>query len=184
MVGHYSVTSDEIALVDRNCHKSVLHGLVISGARPVYLVPTRNGYGLAGPLPPAETDAAAVAARIAANPLTAGAVSSEAQYAVLTNSTYDGLCYDTVATARAFAPSTPRLHFDEAWFAYARFHPLYAGRYGMAVGPDTFEGPERPTVFATQSTHKLLAALSQCAMVHVKSAPRAPSNTSGSTRRS
>ncbi|MCX4632506.1 Orn/Lys/Arg decarboxylase N-terminal domain-containing protein [Streptomyces sp. NBC_01443] len=174
MVGHYSVTSDEIALVDRNCHKSVLHGLVISGARPVYLVPTRNGYGLAGPLPPAETDAAAVAARIAGNPLAAGAVSPEAQYAVLTNSTYDGLCYDTVAAARAFAPSTPRLHFDEAWFAYARFHPLYAGRYGMAVGPDTFEGPERPTVFSTQSTHKLLAALSQCAMVHVKSAPRAP----------
>ncbi|WP_331729738.1 Orn/Lys/Arg decarboxylase N-terminal domain-containing protein [Streptomyces sp. NBC_00073] len=186
MVGHYSVTDDEIALVDRNCHKSVLHGLVISGARPVYLVPTRNGYGLAGPLPPAETEPAAVAARIAANPLTAAALSPAAQYAVVTNSTYDGLCYDTVAAARALAPSTPRLHFDEAWFAYARFHPLYAGRYGMAVGPDTFPDPEgdpdpdaaagpgRPTVFATQSTHKLLAALSQCAMVHVRSAPRAP----------
>ncbi|MGO4430757.1 arginine decarboxylase, partial [Streptomyces sp. MCAF7] len=52
LVGHFSVTRDEIALVDRNCHKSVLHGLVVSGARPVYLVPTRNGYGLAGPLPP------------------------------------------------------------------------------------------------------------------------------------
>ncbi|WP_405497402.1 hypothetical protein [Streptomyces sp. NBC_00096] len=93
---------------------------------------------------------------------------------MITNSTYDGLCYDTVQTARALAPSTPRLHFDEAWFAHARFHPLYAGRYGMAVGPDTFEGDGRPTVFATQSTHKLLAALSQSAMVHVKSAPRAP----------
>ncbi|MEU1088057.1 Orn/Lys/Arg decarboxylase N-terminal domain-containing protein [Streptomyces sp. NPDC005892] len=174
MVGHYSVTRDEIALVDRNCHKSVLHGLVISGARPVYLVPTRNGYGLAGPLPPAEIGSTAVAARIAGNPLSEGAVSREAQYAVLTNSTYDGLCYDAVQVARAMAPSTPRLHFDEAWFAYARFHPLYAGRYGMAVGPDTFEGPLRPTVFATQSTHKLLAALSQTAMVHVKSAPRAP----------
>ncbi|MGW2376328.1 Orn/Lys/Arg family decarboxylase [Kitasatospora sp. NPDC001683] len=174
MVGHYSVTADEIALVDRNCHKSVLHGLVISGARPVYLVPTRNGYGLAGPLPPAEIAADAVAARIAANPLTAGAVSDRAQYAVVTNSTYDGLCYDTLAAAHALAPSTPRLHFDEAWFAYARFHPLYARRYGMAVGPDTFEGPQRPTVFATQSTHKLLAALSQGAMVHVRTSPRAP----------
>ncbi|MFD3728871.1 Orn/Lys/Arg decarboxylase N-terminal domain-containing protein [Streptomyces sp. NPDC058671] len=174
MVGHYSVTRDEIALVDRNCHKSVLHGLVISGARPVYLVPTRNGYGLAGPLPPAHTEPAAVRARVAANPLTAGAVSSEAQYAVITNSTYDGLCYDTVRTARQFAPSTPRLHFDEAWFAYARFHPLYEGRYGMAVGPDALDDEVRPTVFSTQSTHKLLAALSQTAMVHVKSAPRAP----------
>ncbi|MGW3647562.1 Orn/Lys/Arg family decarboxylase [Streptomyces sp. NPDC000878] len=174
LVGHFSVTRDEIALVDRNCHKSVLHGLVVSGARPVYLVPTRNGYGLAGPLPPAEIAADAVAARIAAHPLTEGAVSPHPQYAVFTNSTYDGLSYDAVSTARAFAASTPRLHFDEAWFAYARFHPLYAGRYGMSVDEEAFPGPDRPTVFATQSTHKLLAALSQSAMVHVRPAPRAP----------
>ncbi|MGW2640960.1 Orn/Lys/Arg family decarboxylase [Streptomyces sp. NPDC001348] len=174
LVGHFSVTRDEIALVDRNCHKSVLHGLVVSGARPVYLIPTRNGYGLAGPLPPAELDAGAVADRIATHPLAAGAVAPHAQYAVFTNSTYDGLCYDAAATARAFAPSTPRLHFDEAWFAYARFHPLYAGRYGMSVDEESFPGPDRPTVFATQSAHKLLAALSQSAMVHVRPSPRAP----------
>ncbi|MFF9896737.1 Orn/Lys/Arg decarboxylase N-terminal domain-containing protein [Streptomyces longispororuber] len=174
VVGHFSVTRDEIALVDRNCHKSVLHSLVISGARPVYLIPTRNGYGLAGPLPPAELAADSIAARVAAHPLSAQALSPRPQYAVFTNSTYDGLCYDASAAARAFAASTPRLHFDEAWFAYARFHPLYAGRYGMSVDEDTFPGPDRPTVFATQSTHKLLAALSQSAMVHVRSAPRAP----------
>ncbi|MFF7244542.1 Orn/Lys/Arg decarboxylase N-terminal domain-containing protein [Embleya sp. NPDC008237] len=174
MVGHFCVTHDEIALVDRNCHKSVLHGLVLSGARPVYLVPTRNGYGLAGPLPPAELAADAVAARIRANPLTPDAVSDRAQYAVVTNSTYDGLCYDAVGVAHALGPSSPRVHFDEAWFAYARFHPLYVRRYGMAVDATTFPGPDRPTVFATQSTHKLLAALSQGAMVHVKASPRAP----------
>ncbi|MDX2592108.1 Orn/Lys/Arg decarboxylase N-terminal domain-containing protein [Streptomyces sp. WI03-4A] len=174
LVGHYSVTRDELALVDRNCHKSVLHGLVVSGARPVYLVPTRNGYGLAGPLPPAELAPEAVAARIAAHPLAEGALSPDPRYAVFTNSTYDGLCYDAVPTARALAASSPRVHFDEAWFAYARFHPLYAGRYGMAVHESSFPGPDRPTVFATQSTHKLLAALSQSAMVHVRPAPRAP----------
>ncbi|RNG34672.1 Orn/Lys/Arg decarboxylase N-terminal domain-containing protein [Streptomyces botrytidirepellens] len=174
LVGHFSVTRDEIALVDRNCHKSVLHGLVISGSRPVYLIPTRNGYGLAGPLPPGEIHPDTVTARIGGNPLARDALSPDAQYAVFTNSTYDGLCYDAVQVARAFAVSTPRVHFDEAWFAYARFHPLYAGRYGMSVGPDTFPGPDRPTVFATQSTHKLLAALSQSAMVHIKPAPRAP----------
>ncbi|GGP33612.1 Orn/Lys/Arg decarboxylase N-terminal domain-containing protein [Streptomyces melanogenes] len=174
LVGHFSVTRDEIALVDRNCHKSVLHGLVVSGARPVYLIPTRNGYGLAGPLPLAEIEADAVASRIATNPLAREAISLDCQYAVFTNSTYDGLCYDAVSTARSFAASTPRVHFDEAWFAYARFHPLYRGRYGMSVDENTLPGPERPTVFATQSTHKLLAALSQAAMVHVRPAPRAP----------
>ncbi|MEU1905313.1 Orn/Lys/Arg family decarboxylase [Streptomyces hygroscopicus] len=174
LIGHFSVTRDELALVDRNCHKSVLQGLVVSGARPVYLVPTRNGYGLAGPLPPAELAPEAIAARLAVHPLAEAAVSPLPQYAVFTNSTYDGLSYDAVATARALAGSTPRVHFDEAWFAYARFHPLYTGRYGMAVDERTFPGPERPTVFATQSTHKLLAALSQSAMVHVRPAPRAP----------
>ncbi|MFJ4520133.1 Orn/Lys/Arg decarboxylase N-terminal domain-containing protein [Streptomyces sp. NPDC088810] len=174
LVGHFSVTRDELALVDRNCHKSVLHGLVVSGARPVYLVPTRNGYGLAGPLPPAELAADSIAARIAAHPLAEGAVSRDPQYAVFTNSTYDGLCYAAVPAAKALAASTPRVHFDEAWFAYARFHPLYRGRYGMSVDADSFPGPDRPTVFATQSTHKLLAALSQSAMVHVRPAPRAP----------
>ncbi|MFF5531239.1 Orn/Lys/Arg decarboxylase N-terminal domain-containing protein [Streptomyces cinerochromogenes] len=174
LVGHFSVTRDELALVDRNCHKSVLHGLVVSGARPVYLVPTRNGYGLAGPLPPAELAADSIAARIAAHPLAEGAVSRDPQYAVFTNSTYDGLSYAAVPAAKALAVSTPRVHFDEAWFAYARFHPLYRGRYGMSVDADAFPGPDRPTVFATQSTHKLLAALSQSAMVHVRPAPRAP----------
>ncbi|CAM5462595.1 arginine decarboxylase [Streptomyces canarius] len=152
LVGHFSVTRDELALVDRNCHKSVLHGLVVSGARPVYLVPTRNGYGLAGPLPPAELAADSIAARIAGHPLAEGAVSREPQYAVFTNSTYDGLSYAAVPTARALAASTPRVHFDEAWFAYARFHPLYRGRYGMSVDADAFPGPDRPTVFVTQST--------------------------------
>ncbi|WP_030341058.1 Orn/Lys/Arg decarboxylase N-terminal domain-containing protein [Streptomyces sp. NRRL S-1022] len=174
LVGHFSVTRDELALVDRNCHKSVLHGLVVSGARPVYLVPTRNGYGLAGPLPPAELAADSIAGRIGAHPLAEGAVSRDPQYAVFTNSTYDGLCYAAVPVAKALAASTPRVHFDEAWFAYARFHPLYRGRYGMSVDAGAFPGPDRPTVFSTQSTHKLLAALSQSAMVHVRPAPRAP----------
>ncbi len=56
------------------------------------------------------------------------------------------------------------IHFDEAWFAYAAFHPLYRGYYAMT--PESRERPH-PPVFATQSTHKLLAALSQASMIHV-----------------
>ncbi|MFI6978890.1 Orn/Lys/Arg decarboxylase N-terminal domain-containing protein [Embleya sp. NPDC050154] len=174
LVGHASIGLDEIALIDRNCHKSVLHGLVMSGARPVYLVPTRNGYGLAGPVPPSALTPQALRARIADHPLTTDAVSPVPVYSVLTNSTYDGLCYDAVRAAGTLGQSVARVHFDEAWFAYARFHPLYAHRFGMSVGPETLPGPERPTVFSTQSTHKLLAALSLSAMVHVRDTPRAP----------
>jgi arginine decarboxylase len=65
----------------------------------------------------------------------------------------------------------PRIHFDEAWYAYAKFHHIYRGRFAMDV-PD--EMPDRPQLFAVQSTHKMLAAFSMASMVHVKLSPRAP----------
>ena len=174
VVGHHAIARDELALVDRNCHKSIQHALTISGARPVYLVPERNGLGLAGPIPAGALSAPAVRDRLAGHPFTAGAVSPGPSYAVVTNSTYDGLCYDAVRVAELLGASVPRVHFDEAWFAYARFNPLYERRYGMSVDEVTLPGPRRPTVFATQSTHKLLAALSQSSMLHVRPSPQAP----------
>jgi arginine decarboxylase len=157
IVGHHSAVAGETMLVDRNCHKSMMHALTICGATPYYLVPQRNGLGLAGPIAPATLRSA-----------------PRAVSAVVTNSTYDGLCYDAVQVARLLAGSVPRIHFDEAWFAHAAFHPLYANRFGMAVLPGTMPDDLRPTIFATQSTHKLLAALSQAAMIHLRSAPRDP----------
>ncbi|MEV5750253.1 Orn/Lys/Arg decarboxylase N-terminal domain-containing protein [Actinoallomurus sp. NPDC052308] len=174
IVGHHAVARGELALIDRNCHKSIQHALAINGARPVYLVPERNGLGLAGPIPAGALAGAAVRDRLGGHPFTAGAAAPEATYAVVTNSTYDGLCYDAVRVAELLGASVPRVHFDEAWFAYARFNPLYARRYGMAVDERSLPGADRPTVFATQSTHKLLAALSQSSMLHVRPSPRAP----------
>ncbi len=174
MIVHSAVANDEITLLDRNCHKAINHGVTLAGARPVYLVPTRNGYGITGPIPPERLTPEAVRAQIERTPIAAHAVSQDAAYAVITNSTYDGLCYDTVRVTELLGGSTKALHFDEAWFAYGRFNPLYARRYGMAVDGDALPDSERPTVFATHSSHKLLAALSQSAMVHVKSGGRAP----------
>jgi arginine decarboxylase len=171
---HASIAADELVLVDRNCHKAIYHGLTLTGGRPAYLVPTRNGYGLMGPIPPAAMTRDAVAGLLRGSPLAADAASQEAVYAVITNSTYDGLCYDAVRLAELLGANVPRVHLDEAWFAYARFHPLYARRYGMSVTADAVPDDVRPTVLTTQSTHKLLAAISQSAMLHVKNSPRSP----------
>ncbi|MFD1151572.1 Orn/Lys/Arg family decarboxylase [Saccharothrix hoggarensis] len=171
MIVHSAVAKDELVLLDRNCHKAINHGVVLTDARPVYLVPSRNGYGITGPIPPERLTPEAVRAQVARTPIAADAVSPDPVYAVVTNSTYDGLCYDAVRVTELLGASTDVLHFDEAWFAYGRFHPLYARRYGMAVDGD--DG-RRPTVFATHSSHKLLAALSQSAMIHVKSGGKAP----------
>ena len=48
-----AVGRGQIALCDRNCHKSIEHSLVMSGGIPSYLVPLRNRYGIIGPIPPA-----------------------------------------------------------------------------------------------------------------------------------
>ena len=52
IVLHGCVTQGDAVLIDRNCHKSVQHGLSMTGSIPVYLRPLRNGYGIIGPSPP------------------------------------------------------------------------------------------------------------------------------------
>ena len=63
-----SLTQNDIALCDRNCHKSIEHGLVMTGAIPVYLVPHRNRYGIIGPIYPEDLQPEAVRKRAGANP--------------------------------------------------------------------------------------------------------------------
>ena len=58
------------------------------------------------------------------------------------------------------------LHFDEAWFAYANFHEFYDGYHAISSAQPA-RSPHAIT-FATHSTHKLLAALSQASMIHVQ----------------
>ncbi len=160
-----AVGRGQVALCDRNCHKSIEHSLVMSGGVPTYLVPLRNRYGIIGPIPPAQLRAAALKAAIRDNPLLPRGADPRAVYAVITNSTYDGLCYNARRVQQLLDPSVDRIHFDEAWYAYARFNPIYRDRHAMFGDPKDHTGP---TVFATHSTHKLLAALSQASLLHIR----------------
>lgn len=164
------VTRDDIVMVDRNCHKSAEHALTMTNSVAVYLIPTRNRYGIIGPIPPEEMAAKVIKSKIAACPLTRDLPDKKPVHAVITNSTYDGLCYHAADVEAHLGKSVDSIHFDEAWYAYARFNPLYRDRFAMRDGSKDKTGP---TVFATQSTHKLLAALSQASMVHIRQG-RAP----------
>lgn len=161
------VGDKQIALCDRNCHKSIEQGLVLSGALPVFFIPTRNRYGIIGPIPKSQFQPAVIAKNIAQNPLLALVPDSKPVYAVVTNCTYDGMCYNAKQAQDLLAKSVDQIHFDEAWYAYARFNPLYQDRFAMRGSPVDHD-PAGPTVFATQSTHKLLAALSQASYIHVR----------------
>src|SRR3954451_839369 len=160
-----AVGRDQIALCDRNCHKSIEHSLVMSGAIPQYLVPLRNRYGIIGPIPGDRIKPAALKAATKANPLATKGIDPKPVHAIITNSTYDGLCYNARRVQALLDPSVDRIHFDEAWYAYARFNPLYRDRHAMFGDPKDHTGP---TIFATHSTHKLLAALSQASLLHIR----------------
>jgi arginine decarboxylase len=156
---------DDVVILDRNCHKSIEQGLILTGARPVYLLPTRNRYGIIGPIPPSEMEAKTIAAKARSGPLTERVAGNRPVYAVVTSSTYDGLCYNATRVQALLEQSSDRIHFDEAWYGYARFNPMYAEHYAMRGDPKAHQGP---TLFATHSTHKLLAALSQASYIHVR----------------
>jgi arginine decarboxylase len=161
------IGDNQFALCDRNCHKSIEQGLIITGGIPVFLLPTRNRYGIIGPIPPTEFAPEAIAQKIAGHALGKLAVSSKPVYAVVTNCTYDGMCYHAADVQDLLAKSVDTIHFDEAWYAYARFNPMYRDRHAMRGDPSNHPA-DGPTVFATHSTHKLLAALSQASYIHIR----------------
>ncbi len=156
---------DDLVVLDRNCHKSIEQGLMLTGARPVYMVPTRNRYGIIGPISPSEMDQQTIRAKAQESLLTKAIADQKPVYAVVTNCTYDGLCYNAVRAEALLEKSCDRIHFDEAWYGYARFNPMYNDHFAMRGDPAAHHGP---TVFATHSTHKMLAALSQASYIHVR----------------
>jgi arginine decarboxylase len=138
----------------------------MTGATPIYFVPSRNDYGIIGPIGLDQFSAEAIKKKVAASPIARGS-KGRVRIAVVTNSTYDGLCYNAELIKKTVGSAVDALHFDEAWYAYAAFHEFYAGRHGMGVKRG-FPRSKHPLVFATQSTHKLLAAFSQASMIHIQ----------------
>jgi len=134
----------EKLLLDRNCHKSVHHGVVLSGAHPVYLDSALNRrYGLYGPVPKKT-----IFEGIEKHP--------DAEALILTSCTYDGLRYDLAPIIEAAHEKGIKVIIDEAWYGFARFHPEFRPT-ALEAGAD----------YATQSTHKVMSAFSQASMIHV-----------------
>jgi arginine decarboxylase len=134
----------EKLLLDRNCHKSVHHGVVLSGAHPIYLNSSVNRkYGIYGPVPQKT-----ILQAIDEHP--------DAEALILTSCTYDGFRYDLKPVIARCHEAGIRVIIDEAWFGFARFHPAFRPT-ALEAGAD----------YATQSTHKVMSAFSQASMIHV-----------------
>ncbi|MBB2916049.1 MULTISPECIES: arginine/lysine/ornithine decarboxylase [Cupriavidus] len=165
MVWHANVAPGDIVVVDRNCHKSILHAIMMTGAIPVFLMPTRNHYGIIGPIPKSEFDPQTIRKKIANHPFASKAKNQKPRILTITQGTYDGVLYNAEQIKEMLAAEIDTLHFDEAWLPHAAFHDFYRNMH--AIGKDRPRSKDA-LVFATQSTHKLLAGLSQASQILVQ----------------
>ncbi|HEX4325714.1 MAG TPA: arginine/lysine/ornithine decarboxylase [Burkholderiales bacterium] len=169
VVWHAYVAPDDIVVVDRNCHKSILHAIIMTGAIPVFLTPTRNHLGIIGPIPMEEFKAETIQKKIDANPFAKAAQAKNPQrkprILTITQSTYDGVIYNVEMLKEILGSNIDVLHFDEAWLPHASFHDFYKNMH--AIGRDRPRAKD-PLVFATHSTHKLLAGISQASQILVQ----------------
>ncbi|MDD4239390.1 MAG: DegT/DnrJ/EryC1/StrS family aminotransferase [Desulfotomaculaceae bacterium] len=134
-------------IVPRNAHRSVLGGLVLAGADPVYVIPELiPEFGLDCGVTPTTVRVA-----LEDNP------ASAAIMAVSPN--YYGVIGDLPGYVEAAHRVDKPLLVDEAHGAHLRFHPALP-KDAMACGADA----------AVQSTHKLGGSLTQSSVLHLQGA--------------
>ncbi|CCH78893.1 Lysine decarboxylase [Nostocoides japonicum T1-X7] len=127
IVGQANVGPNDIVLVDRNCHQSHHYGLMLAGARVSYLdAYPLNEYAMYGAVPLTEIKGKLLDLKRAGK-------LDRVKMVMLTNCTFDGILYDVQRVMEECLAIKPDLVFlwDEAWFAFGRFHPVYRTRTAM-----------------------------------------------------
>ncbi|GJF08910.1 decarboxylase [Mycolicibacterium cyprinidarum] len=123
------VAPGEIVLLDRNCHQSHHYGMMLAGANVIYLeaYPLAE-YTMYGAVPLREIKSKLLALKRAGK-------LDRVKMISLTNCTFDGIVYDVERVMQECLAIKPNLVFlwDEAWFAFARFHPVFRTRTAMAA---------------------------------------------------
>lgn len=166
MVWNSTVAPGDVVVVDRNCHKSILHAIIMTGAVPVFLMPTRNHFGIIGPIPKSEFEWVNIQKKINRNPFILDK-NAKPRVLTITQSTYDGVLYNVEEIKDMLDGKIDTLHFDEAWLPHATFHDFYGDYHAIGEGRPRCK---ESMVFSTQSTHKLLAGLSQASQILVQDA--------------
>ena len=118
----------DVVLVDRDCHKSHHYGMVLMGAQTAYLdAYPLNEFSMYGAVPLRSIKQKLLDYKHAGR-------LQEVRLLILTNCTFDGVIYDVQRFMEECLAIKPDLIFlwDEAWFGFACFNPLYRTRTGMA----------------------------------------------------
>lgn len=140
------VKSGDKIIIPRNVHKSVTSGIILSGATPIYMQPELDKrVGIAHGVTP-ET----VEKTLKENP--------DAKAVLIINPTYYGVATDIKKIADIIHSYDIPLIVDEAHGPHLAFNdelPISAIEAGADI--------------CCQSTHKIIGALTQCSLLHVRS---------------
>ena len=135
MVHQALLEPGDIVIADRNCHKSHHYGMVLAGAQPYYVEAfPMVAYSMYGAVPLRNVKKALL-------DLKAAGRLDKVKTVTLTNCTFDGHVYDVRRVMEECLAIKPDLIFlwDEAWFGFARFSPLYRPRTAMGARADLKE---------------------------------------------
>jgi len=144
MVHQALLQPGDIVIADRNCHKSHHYGMVLAGAQPYYVEAfPMVAYSMYGAVP-------LRAIKKALLELKAAGRLDKVKTVTLTNCTFDGHVYDVRRVMEECLAIKPDLIFlwDEAWFGFARFSPLYRPRTAMGARADLKEAFADPAYLA------------------------------------
>jgi arginine decarboxylase len=132
-------------ILSRNIHQSAINGLIVSGARPIFVLP--------------EYDRARDLTHCVAPETISAALEQhqDAKAVLIVSPTYHGVCADLAEIARRIRPYNLPLIVDEAHGAHFAFHPELPAS-ALELGAD----------LVVQSTHKTLSAMTQASMLHLK----------------
>lgn len=127
---HQSILAPgDVVIADRNCHKSHHYALMLAGAQVAYVdAYPLNEYAFYGAVPLKTLKSMLLDYRRAGR-------LEEVKMVTLTNCTFDGIVYDVERVMAECLAIKPDLVFlwDEAWFAFAGFHPIFRRRTAMAA---------------------------------------------------
>jgi arginine decarboxylase len=148
-------------VLQRNAHASLIDGLVLSGGMPAFVAPeTDDELGMAhGVTPPALRAALERAG-------------GEVRAVFIVSPTYYGLTADVAGLAEVAHAAGAALVVDQAWGPHFGFHPGVP-QSALALGADA----------VITSTHKIVGALTQAAMLHVAPGGRVDSDVVARTVR-
>lgn len=156
----------DIVLYDRNNHKSIDLGLILSGAIPIYMETARNAAGSIGGIPEACFDEDYIRKLVAEKNPEKAKEERPIRLAVIELGTYDGCLYNARQVIDRIGYLCDYIFFDSAWVGYEQFIPMMKD-----ASPLLLElGPDDPGIFVTQSVHKQQAGFSMTSQIHKKDA--------------